>query len=188
MPTLIAHSQIAPPRAASPQTVYVGIGSNAGDRHRMLRRAVAALEAAAEIRLLRVSSIYETEPWGLRGQPDFLNLVVEVRTALMPAELLVVCKRIEHRLGRDRDQRRWGPRVIDLDLLLWEDMVLETTALTLPHRALGARRFVLRPLAELAPEARDQRSGRTTRELLAVCDDPGWVQLQGSRGDHVHCR
>ena len=131
-------------------TGYLGLGSNVGDRLANLRAAVEAL--SRRVKVLARSSVYETEPQGeVLDQPDFLNAVVRVETSLAPEELLDVCKVIEKELGRDFAQVRHGPRVVDIDLLLLGDIELHTDRLTLPHREVTTRRFVLVPLLELDP-------------------------------------
>jgi 2-amino-4-hydroxy-6-hydroxymethyldihydropteridine diphosphokinase len=148
-------------------TVYLGLGSNLGDRQRYLAQALAALAAARAIRLLAVSRLIETAPvGGPPGQGMYLNGAAQVETDLEPAALLAELKSIEHRLGR-RDGPRWGARPIDLDILLYDDLVLDTPDLVIPHPRLAERRFVLAPLAEIAPDARDPRSGLSVRDLLA---------------------
>lgn len=124
---------------------YVGLGANLGDREATIRAAAAALPAA------RLSTIRETEPWGVEDQPRFLNAVAEIDTDETPGALLDRLLQIERGLGRTRDGARWGPRTIDLDLLLHGDAQLDEPGLQLPHPRLHERRFVLEPLAELAP-------------------------------------
>ena len=148
-------------------TVYLGLGSNLGDRQRYLARALAALVAARAVRVVAVSPFIETAPvGGPSGQGMYLNAAAHVETDLEPAALLAELKSIEHRLGR-RDGPRWGARPIDLDILLYDDLVFETPDLVIPHPRLAERRFVLAPLAEIAPDARDPRSGLSVRDLLA---------------------
>ena len=128
---------------------YLGLGSNLGDRGANLRGALERLE---ELGPLRVSSFRETEPVGITDQPSFLNAAVELETELSPQDLLARLLAIEGELGRDRSrERRWGPRTIDLDLLLYGDEVLDEPGLTVPHPRLAERLFVLEPLHELAP-------------------------------------
>jgi 2-amino-4-hydroxy-6-hydroxymethyldihydropteridine diphosphokinase len=144
---------------------YIGLGSNVGDRR-------ATLETALE-RLVprRVSSIVETEPWGLSGQPRFLNAVAEVETDLGSEALLDRLLEVEQDLGRVRAER-WGPRTIDLDLLLYGELVIRTARLAVPHPRLAERRFVLEGLAELCPERRVPGLDRTVRELLDQGPEP----------------
>ncbi len=144
--------------------IYLSLGSNLGDREAHLRAAIAELGPAG-VRVLRQSSIYETEPQDVPEQPWFLNLVVEAETELAPEELLASLVAIETRLGRRRTQPR-GPREIDLDILLYDDAVLKTPSLEIPHPRLAARRFVLEPLAELVPDLRLPVTDRMVREML----------------------
>jgi 2-amino-4-hydroxy-6-hydroxymethyldihydropteridine diphosphokinase len=130
-----------------PQLAYVGLGSNLGDREAVIRTAAELIGAR------RLSRISETEPWGNEEQPKFLNAVAEVETELEPRALLGLLLEVEARLGRERDGTHWGPRTIDLDLLLYGDRVVDEPGLTVPHPFLHERLFVLEPLAELAPDA-----------------------------------
>jgi len=139
---------------------YVGLGANLGDRERMIRLAAEAIGGR------RLSTIRETEPWGLVDQPPFLNAVAELETELPPRALLDRLLEVEQELGRVRDGPRWGPRTIDLDLLVQGDLVIDEPGLTLPHPRLAERRFVLEPLAELAPELEIPGLGRV-QTLLA---------------------
>ncbi|MEA2436403.1 MAG: 2-amino-4-hydroxy-6-hydroxymethyldihydropteridine diphosphokinase [Thermoleophilaceae bacterium] len=130
---------------------YLGLGSNVGDRLANLRAAVDALSRHVDI--VGKSSVYETEPQGeVLDQPDFLNAAVAIETSLGPEELLDVCKVIEGELGRDFGEVRHGPRVVDIDVLLLGAIELQTDRLTLPHREVATRRFVLVPLLELDPD------------------------------------
>ncbi len=124
---------------------YVGIGANLGDREQAIRRAAELIGAR------RLSTVIETEPWGVTGQPPFLNAVAELETELAPSELLDELLRVERELGRVRDGTRWGPRAIDLDLLVYGAETIHEPGLTVPHPYLTDRLFVLEPLAELAP-------------------------------------
>jgi 2-amino-4-hydroxy-6-hydroxymethyldihydropteridine diphosphokinase len=148
------------------KTVYFGLGSNMGDRERNLRAAVAELEAP-DLRVLRLSPLYETEPVDYRDQPWFLNAVLEAETSLFPAQLLARTMKLERKLGRRRAIPK-GPRTIDIDILLYGTFVIETAALTVPHPRLHERRFVLVPLADLAPDLRHPVLRKTVRELLAA--------------------
>jgi 2-amino-4-hydroxy-6-hydroxymethyldihydropteridine diphosphokinase len=148
------------------KTVYLSLGSNLGDREQMLRQALELL-AAPDLRILRVSSIRETEPVDVLDQPRFLNLVAEVETDLFPKQLLQRVQRIELDLGRKR-LRPKGPRTIDIDILLYGDAVIDSPELTVPHPRMAERRFVLEPLAELAPGLRHPLTRRTVRQMLAA--------------------
>jgi 2-amino-4-hydroxy-6-hydroxymethyldihydropteridine diphosphokinase len=143
---------------------YVGLGANLGDREGTIRRAVTLLGEADGVDAVAVSTLRETEPWGPVAQPSFLNGVVALETELGPRPLLDLLLGIERRLGRVRSER-WGPRTIDLDLLLYGDTVVDEAGLTLPHPRLHERRFALEPLAELAPDAVVPGRG-TVEELL----------------------
>jgi len=144
---------------------YVGLGANLGDRESTICAAAEALPAS------RLSAIRETEPWGYADQPSFLNAVAEVETALPPRAFLERLLEIERSLGRRRDGPRWGPRTIDLDLLLYGNESVEEPGLTVPHPRLAERAFVLEPLAELAPSLFVPGKG-TVQALLAELQSP----------------
>jgi 2-amino-4-hydroxy-6-hydroxymethyldihydropteridine diphosphokinase len=132
---------------------YLGLGTNMGDRDAQLRAAVAAIAAIPATALLRQSPIYESKPWGKTGQPDFLNMVVEISTQLEPHTLHRHLQKIERDMGRDREtSEKWGPRPIDIDLLLYGTRTLKTASLVVPHPRMWERYFVMRPLADLAPD------------------------------------
>lgn len=146
------------------KTVYLGLGSNVGHREQMLQAAIDRLQGP-ELRILRVSSIYETEPQGRRNQRWFLNLVLEAETDLFPRQLLGRILKTEQHLGRRRMLAN-GPRTIDIDILFYGNFGVDTPELRIPHPRFAERRFVLAPMVELAPELRDPVSRRTMRELL----------------------
>lgn len=129
----------------------LGLGANLGDRGATLLGALKALDAAADLKLTAVSRIYRTEPWGVLDQPDFFNLCALVETKLAPLDLLELCKRIEHDLGRTPTYR-WGPRLIDIDVLYLSSAPFANDRLTLPHPGLWERMFVLAPLSELVSQ------------------------------------
>jgi 2-amino-4-hydroxy-6-hydroxymethyldihydropteridine diphosphokinase len=141
-------------------TAYIGLGSNLGDRERLIR------EAAELIGAVRLSTLIETEPWGYGNQPMFLNAVAEVETQLTARQLLVQLLDVERRLGRERIGPRWGPRTIDLDLLLFGDELIDEPGLIVPHPRLTVRDFVLKPLAELVPSLKIPGNG-TVQAVLA---------------------
>ena len=130
---------------------YVGLGSNLGDRGATLRRALDFLGGDRELELVAVSSFRDTDPWGPVPQPRFLNAAAALETALAARELLERLLEVERSLGRSRGARRFGPRTIDLDLLLYGEKIVDEPGLTVPHPRLHERRFVLEPLAELEP-------------------------------------
>lgn len=160
-------------------TAYIGLGSNLGDRIGYLEAAVKALHARPDIQVLRCSSVYETAPVGLTEQPHFLNMVIEVATDLTPHQLLETMLAAERELGRVRDVR-WGPRTIDLDLLVYGDVSLQTDELELPHPRMTERAFVLVPLLELCGEAEQTGAGMPFsqwRQALDAVEGKDEVQL-----------
>jgi 2-amino-4-hydroxy-6-hydroxymethyldihydropteridine diphosphokinase len=130
-------------------TVYLGLGTNLGDRRGNLQRAVDALVAAVAINA--VSPVYETRPWGIENQPNFLNMCVAGETKLAPLALMHHLKELEFQLGREQGER-WGPRLIDIDILFYDELILDEPLLTIPHKGVADRATVLVPLAQIAPE------------------------------------
>jgi len=147
---------------------YVGLGANLGPREETLERAVELLREADEVDVVAVSGFRETDPVGVVDQPRFVNAAVAVDTELTPRELLDLLLEVERRLGRVRDGMRWGPRTIDLDLLLYADLVVEEPGLRVPHPRLGERRFALEPLAELDPALVVPGAGAVSSLLAAL--------------------
>jgi 2-amino-4-hydroxy-6-hydroxymethyldihydropteridine diphosphokinase len=147
------------------ETVYLSLGSNLGDREASLREAIKELESAG--RLLARSSFYETQPVDVPDQPWFLNCVAAFDTSMTPRELLQLALKIEADMGRLRFRDK-GPRKIDIDLVLFGGRVIDDPSLRIPHPGMPRRRFVLEPLAEIAPEARHPELGKTAQELLAA--------------------
>lgn len=146
------------------EIAHLALGSNIGDSVGSIRRAVTAIDADANCRVIGRSSFYLTKPVGVEDQPDFVNAVVSVETSLEPRKLLALCKHIEQKLGRTRTIR-WGPRVIDIDVLVYGDRIIEEEDFTVPHPRMMERAFVMIPLAELAPGLK--LSGGVTAEEAA---------------------
>jgi 2-amino-4-hydroxy-6-hydroxymethyldihydropteridine diphosphokinase len=171
------------------KTAYLGLGSNLGDRRWHLVEALRRLAADPAISIVRGSSVYESKPVGVLEQPDFLNMVVQVKTTHLPLALLAACLGIEARLGRER-RERWGPRTIDLDVLIYDDLPWVGDRLVLPHPRMHERSFVLTPLAEIAPELKV--NGVSVEDLAARLGTEGlrrvasWTDLASSEGNAAH--
>jgi 2-amino-4-hydroxy-6-hydroxymethyldihydropteridine diphosphokinase len=145
--------------------VYIGIGSNLGKREENCLRALQLISAKAGS-IKRQSSMHETQPWGMEDQPKFINMAAEVETGEEPQRLLEILKKIEKEMGREQTFR-WGPRTIDLDILFYDDLVMDTPDLRIPHPLMYQREFVLRPLSEIAPDKVHPVLKKTVRELLS---------------------
>jgi 2-amino-4-hydroxy-6-hydroxymethyldihydropteridine diphosphokinase len=160
-------------------TAYISIGSNIGDRLHHLAEAIRALHSHQQIEVVKVSSIYETAPVGYTEQADFLNLVLRVETSLDPYELLAACQDIENGLGRVREIR-WGPRTVDLDILLFNNDNIEAENLLVPHPRMGERAFVLVPLLEIAPTIGHPVTGIPFAKDVPVDDSVVlWKKIEG---------
>ncbi len=153
--------------------VFISFGTNLGDREEKLRDAWRRVARVVDI--TRASAVYETEPWGVSAQPRYLNVVIEGETDLAPQELLRALKAIEQAMGRITGMR-YGPRIIDLDILFYDNLVYKTPDLEIPHPRITERRFVLVPLTELAPDFLHPQVKRSMRELLGTLPDKGGEQ------------
>ncbi len=149
--------------------IILGLGSNMGDRERYIKSAISELDKQSKITINNISSLYETKPVGFVNQPNFLNLVISINTMLNPYELLTECLHVEHQLGRVRKQR-WGPRNIDIDILVYHSHIIRDEVLQLPHPRLHERAFVLIPLQEIAYDL-PVYQGLTSKELLQTMND-----------------
>ena len=150
--------------------VFIGLGSNLGDRMFYLHQALVEIENSPQISLKKCSSVYETEPVGKKDQPQFLNMITELESTLLPQELLRRLKEIENTLGRTHTEH-WGPREIDLDILYYGSEVFNDEKLHLPHPEIVNRRFVLVPMEEIAGEILDPMQQLNIKELLRRCSD-----------------
>ena len=155
-------------------TIYLSLGTNLGQRQHNLLRTIAGLEE--EMVITAVSPIYQTPPWGFTDQPDFLNLCLAATTSLTPDDLLHFIKKLEKRLGREQAVR-WGPRLIDIDILFYDDLVSRSEELTIPHPQVARRAFVLVPLADIAPDLVHPQTGQTVRQMVTAVDTSGVVAL-----------
>ncbi|HET7663297.1 MAG TPA: 2-amino-4-hydroxy-6-hydroxymethyldihydropteridine diphosphokinase [Rhodanobacteraceae bacterium] len=159
---------------------YVALGANLGDPQAQVRAAMRALDTLAQTHVTARSPLYLTPPWGVTAQPAFVNAVAGIETALSAHALLAALQTLESRAGRTRDGRRWGPRVLDLDLLLYGDMQLQDGQLAIPHPRLAERAFVLLPLADIAATLEVPGQGRVA-DLLACVDTRGCQRLSPDR-------
>ncbi|MBI2877917.1 MAG: 2-amino-4-hydroxy-6-hydroxymethyldihydropteridine diphosphokinase [Candidatus Tectomicrobia bacterium] len=160
---------------------YIGIGANLGEPLCNCRRAVQLLAQEEGLEVVQRSSLYKTEPIGYTNQPWFINGVVALEGSLSPRELLRRLQAIERLLGRERETR-WGPRTIDLDLLSYEDWILQEEGLVIPHPRIAERRFVLVPLAEIVPDWRHPQSQRTIQELLQTAGGGQVIRIPDAWG------
>jgi 2-amino-4-hydroxy-6-hydroxymethyldihydropteridine diphosphokinase len=162
--------------------ILLGLGSNVGEREQNLEQALAFLTLHFDVKIVRLSSLYETAPFGVTDQPDFVNQVVEVGTSLAPMDLLHACMDVENKLGRVREQR-WGPRSIDIDILCMDGVRVQTAELEIPHPGLSERRFVLVPICEIAPDEVLVEGKTACQLLLQVLDTQEVRRLKQVRWD-----
>jgi 2-amino-4-hydroxy-6-hydroxymethyldihydropteridine diphosphokinase len=160
--------------------VYLGIGTNLGDREKNLTEALKLIKEHIG-RIRQVSSVYETEPWGFESENDFLNMAAEVETKLKPSGLLGRILMIEANMGRLRDEKKYSSRLIDIDILLFADKILEAKSLEIPHPRLHERKFVLVPLNEIAGDFLHPKLGKTIKALLKECPDKSRVRKSGRK-------
>lgn len=153
---------------------YLSLGSNIGERERYLRQAIDALQAHPEIDVLQQSSIYETEPVGFVDQANFLNIVVQIDTSLPPVDLLNECQAIEKAFDRVRTVH-WGPRTLDVDILLYNDATIQMERLIVPHQEMNGRTFVLAPLVEIAPQLAHPETKQLFRDILKEATGDVWL-------------
>jgi len=156
--------------------VFLGIGTNFGDRESNLKEAVARIEKHIGP-VLKSSTVYETEPWGFQSGDEFLNIVVKVETKLNPTGLLKRILMVESLLGRVRGEKQYSSRVIDIDILLYEGMVIDEKSLKIPHPMMHKRKFVLIPLCEIGPEMVHPVLNKTISSLLKSCKDTSKVKI-----------
>ncbi len=156
------------------KNVLLGLGGNVGDVRDHLYNSLKFLKASGDVQVIRVSPIYETLPWGLEDQPVFLNICVEINTGLKPESLLQLCHRVEHSLKRRRTVK-WGPRTIDIDILMIGEETVKLADLTVPHPRITERAFVLVPLADIAPEWKLE--GQSIVSWRQQCDDRGVIKV-----------
>lgn len=149
---------------------YIGLGSNLGDRAALIKSSIEMLNQDRHVNVIKISKMIGTKPVGGPPQPDYLNAAVEITTSLLPDELLRTLQGIELKLGRER-VTKWGPRTIDMDILFYENVVMNSEHLTIPHQLLHLRSFVLEPLAEIAPDLRHPHFDKTILELVKDLDN-----------------
>jgi 2-amino-4-hydroxy-6-hydroxymethyldihydropteridine diphosphokinase len=154
--------------------LFLGLGANLGDRKEALALARANIESMIGP-ICQCSSIYQTKPWGLENQNDFLNQVIKIKTAFFPFQVLEKIKEIEAKMGRV-ENRKWGERHIDIDILFFENFRFSSSTLTVPHPYIQSRRFVLEPLTEIAPTLVHPSFNKNVKHLLEICPDTGWVE------------
>ena len=154
--------------------VFLQLGSNLGDRELLLKDAILAIENRVGD-IVNFSKVYESSPWRVEGQDNFLNQILKIKTTLLACEVLSIVLNIEEQLGRVRIEK-WGERLIDIDIVFYNDSIIETPELCVPHKHLHERMFVLKPLHEIAPEMVHPKYNKTIDELLKICKDTELVK------------
>lgn len=163
--------------------VYLSLGSNLGDRLGYLQQATSLLGAVSEINVVATSSFYESEPWQMDTDNWFVNAIVQISTTLLPEELLDECQRIENQLGRKRENfKRYSDRTIDIDILFYDDKIIKSERLTIPHQFFHKRAFLMVPMLEIAQDFVHPLFKKTVMELYDELDNPEMVVLYGTRG------
>lgn len=166
--------------------VYLSLGSNLGDRVGYLQQATSLLSAIPQIRIVSTSSFYETEPWQMESKNWFVNAIVQISTALNPEELLRECHRIETQLGRKRDgNKNYADRTIDIDILFYDDLIINAPGLTIPHKFFHKRAFLMVPMLEIAQDFVHPLFKKTIADLYDELENPEMVVLYGTRGVNV---
>lgn len=161
--------------------VYLSLGSNSGDRLATLQQATSFLSMLEDVDILETSAFYETQPWGVKKQPWFINAVVKISTELSAQKLLLECQKIESLLGRNRDTEiRWGERTLDVDIIFYDDEIIVEENLKIPHKYMHERAFVLVPMLEIAPDFVHPVFEKTVEELYDELDKPDEVFLYGT--------
>lgn len=162
--------------------VYISLGSNIGDRVGYLQQAVSLLKAIPEINVISTSSFYESEPWKMNSENWFVNAVIQISTNLLPEKLLEECQRIETQLGRKRTgEKEYQDRTIDIDILFYNDLIMHTDALTIPHPHFHKRAFVMVPMLEIAQDFTHPLFKKTVMQLYEELENPEMVLLYGTR-------
>ena len=163
--------------------VYLSLGSNIGDRVGYIQQATSLLGACENINIVSTSSFYETEPWGMNSENWFVNAVIQITTTLEPEQLLKECQRIENQLGRKRieNAETYSDRTIDIDIIFYDNLIINTPILTIPHKHLHKRVFMLIPMLEIAPDFVHPFFGKTVENLYEAIEEPEMVYLYGTR-------
>lgn len=164
---------------------YLGLGSNIGDRIGYIQQATQMLGEFEGVEVIKTSSFYETEPYGFKEQSWFMNAVMEVEVKITPVELLRICQNVEQNLGRERTSNKWGPRVIDIDILLYDDKVLDDELLKVPHPATYDRAYCLVPMLEIAKYLEHPVLKKTISDIHKQVENPEEVYLYGTRPNDI---